>query len=97
MSPGDGKYSGQLVHGIRIEVTERTQLQTSRLTAGLLSAIHRAYPTELTIDSTRFDRLFGSPGARRVILGGADADAVIDSTYGPAYAFRQRVARYLLY
>lgn len=97
VAPGDGKYAGQTVHGLGIEVTERAQLQTSRLTAGLLSAIHRAYPSQLTIDSTRFDRLFGSPSARRAILRGADADAVIDSTYGPAYAFRQRVARYLIY
>lgn len=97
VSPGDGKYSGQLVHGLRIEVTARSQLQTSRLMAGLLSAIHHAHPGQLTIDSTRFDRLFGSPSARRAIMGGADADAVVDSTYGPAYAFRQRVAKYLIY
>ena len=97
VAAGDNKYSGQLVHGFRIEVTERSQLQTSRLTAGLLSAIHRAYQDKLTIDSTRFDRLFGSPSARRAILRGADADAVVDSMYGPAYAFRQRVTRYLLY
>jgi uncharacterized protein YbbC (DUF1343 family) len=97
VSPGDGKYAGQVVHGIRIEVTQRTQLQTSRLTAALLAAIHRAYPSQLTIDSTRFDRLFGSASARRAILSGADPDAVVDSTYGPAYAFRQRVARYLIY
>jgi uncharacterized protein YbbC (DUF1343 family) len=97
VSPGDNKYSGQLVHGIRIEVTERSQLQTSRLAAGLLAAIHKAYPTDFTIDSTRFDRLFGSPSARRAILSGADPDAVIDSTYGPAYAFRQRVSKYLIY
>ena len=97
VNAGDGKYSGQLLHGIRIEVTERAELQTSRLTAGLLAAIHQAYPTQLKIDSTRFDRLFGSPGARRAIIAGADPDAVIDSTYAPAYAFRQRVAKYLLY
>ncbi|MDQ6738717.1 MAG: DUF1343 domain-containing protein [Gemmatimonadota bacterium] len=97
VNAGDGKYSGQLIHGMKIEVTERAELQTSRLTAGLLAAIHQAYPAELKIDSTRFDRLFGSPGARRAIMGGADPDAVIDSTYAPAYAFRQRVAKYLLY
>jgi uncharacterized protein YbbC (DUF1343 family) len=96
-SPSDGKYGGQLVHGILLEVTERQQLQTSRLTAGLLAAIHRAYPNQLTIDSTRFDRLFGSPAARRAIVRGSDADAVVDSTYGPAYAFRQQVAKYLIY
>jgi len=97
VAPDDGKYAGRVVHGLRIEVTERAQLQTSRLTAGLLAAIHQAYPTALTIDSTRFDRLFGSPSARRAIVRGADPDAVIDSTYGPAYAFRERVARYLIY
>ncbi len=97
VAPGDGKYSGQLIHGLRVEVTQRAELQTSRLTAGLLSAIHQAYPDQLKIDSLRFDRLFGSPSARRAIIAGADPDAVIDSTYGPAYAFRQRVARYLLY
>ncbi|MEO7041040.1 MAG: DUF1343 domain-containing protein [Gemmatimonadaceae bacterium] len=96
-APGDGKYSGQLVHGLGIEVTQRSELQTSRLTAGLLSAIHKLYPTEFTVDSTRFDRLFGSPDARRAIMGGEDPDAVVDSLYGPAYAFRKSVARYLLY
>ena len=97
IAPGDAKYSGKLIHGLRIEVTERAELQTSRLTAGLLAAIHQSYPTALTIDSVRFDRLFGSPSARRAIVGGADPDAVIDSMYAPAYAFRQRVAKYLLY
>ena len=97
VSPGDDKYPGQLVHGLRIEVTERNQLQTSRLTAGLLSAISKTYPTELKIDTTRFDRLFGSPSARRAILKGEDADAVIDTTYGPTYAFRKSVAKYFLY
>jgi uncharacterized protein YbbC (DUF1343 family) len=97
VSPGDGKYSGQLVHGIAVQVADRTQLHTSRLTAGLLSAIHQVQPTQLTVDTARFDRLFGSAGARRAIMSGADPDAVIDSTYGPAYAFRQRAARYFIY
>jgi uncharacterized protein YbbC (DUF1343 family) len=97
VAPGDGKYAGQQIHGIGIEVTQRAELHTSRLTAGLLAAIHRVYPTELTVDTTRFDRLFGSSAARRAIMGGGDPDAVVDSAYGPAYAFRQSVARYLIY
>ncbi|MGI8548274.1 MAG: exo-beta-N-acetylmuramidase NamZ family protein [Gemmatimonadaceae bacterium] len=95
--PGDGKFNGQLVHGIRIEVTERNSLSTSRLSADLLSAIHAAHPTQLTIDETRFDRLFGSSAVRVAILRGDNPDVVIDRTYGPAYAFRQRVRKYLLY
>lgn len=96
-SPGDGKYNGQLVHGLRIEVTERNALKTARLCAALLSAIHRANPSDLTIREARFDRLFGSPAVRVAVLGGEDPDAVIDRTYGPAYAFRDRVKKYLLY
>lgn len=97
VNPGDGKYAGQVVHGIGVEVTERSELQTSRLMAGLLAAVHKAYPSRLTIDTTRFDRLFGSPAARRAIMSGSDFDAVVDSAYGPAYAFRKSVAKYLLY
>ncbi|MGI9090314.1 MAG: exo-beta-N-acetylmuramidase NamZ family protein [Gemmatimonadaceae bacterium] len=96
-APGDGKYAGQLVHGIRIEVTERNSLKTARLCADLLSAIHQVHPTELTIDELRFDRLFGSTAARVAILRGENPDAVIDRTYGPAYAFRERVRKYLMY
>lgn len=96
-NPGDGKYNGQVVHGLRIEVTERSSLKTARLCAALLSAIHRANPSQLTIKETRFDRLFGSAAVRVAILSGEDPDAVIDRTYGPAYAFRDRVKEYLLY
>lgn len=97
VAPGDAKYSGRSIHGIRIEVTDRSALQTARLCAALLSAIHRAHPGDLTIDTLRFDRLWGSPVVRQEILRGDDPDAVIDRTYGPAYAFRERVRKYLLY
>ncbi len=97
VDPGDGKYPNQTVHGLRIEVTERMELQTARLCASLLAAIEQVNPGKLTIDTTRFDRLFGSPRARQAILHGADPDAVIDSTYGAVYAFRQRARKYLIY
>lgn len=96
-NPGDNKYGGQTIHGIRVEVTERNELKTARLCAQLLSTIHAVHPTQLTLDTLRFDRLFGSTAVRQAILRGEDPDAVIDRTYGPTYAFRQRVTKYLLY
>ena len=93
----DGKYNGTTIHGIQITVTDRSALQTSRVLANLLAAIHHAHPDELQIDTLRFDRLFGSAADRRALLRGDDPDAVIDREYGPAYAFRERVHRYLLY
>jgi len=95
--PSDGKYNGQFVHGVRITVTDRSALQTSRVFANLLSVIHHVHPTELQIDTLHLDRLFGSAADRQALLRGEDPDAVIDREYGPAYAFRERVHRYLLY
>ena len=94
---GDQKYNGQLIHAIRITVTDRSALQTARLCAALLSAVHRVHGDQLTLQLPRFDREWGSPQAREAILRGEDPDAVIDSTYGPVYAFRERVRPYLLY
>jgi len=97
LGPGDGKYDGKEIPGILLEVTDRSALQDNRLTAALLSALHTVHPTEFTVDTLGFDLRFGSPVARQEIWSGADPDAVIDKTYGPAYAFRSRVQRYLLY
>jgi uncharacterized protein YbbC (DUF1343 family) len=93
----DKKYEGTPVHGIRFTVTERSALQTSRLCAALFSALHRVHPTEFTVDTLHFDRLFGSPAARQALMRGDDPDAVIDREYGPAYAFREKAKKYLLY
>lgn len=96
-APGDRKYGGQTIHGVRFTITDRNALQDSRLCAALLANIHRLHPGQLTIDTLRFDRLWGSSAARQAILRGQDPDAVVDQTYGPAYAFRERVRPYLLY
>ncbi len=94
---GDGKYEGQHIAGIKITTVDRSALQTSRLTAALLSAVYKVHPKELEIKSTEFDLRFGSSAAREALLAGKNPDAVVDQSYGPAYAFRERVKRYLLY
>ena len=95
--PTDGKYDGVTIHAIQITVTDRSAMQTSRVFANLLAAIHKAQPTQFQMDTVRFDRLFGSIADRVALLRGDDPDAVVDREYGPAYAFRERVHRYLLY
>lgn len=97
VNPGDAKYPGIRIHGIRVQVTEREAMQTSRVFAALFSAIHRFQGSQLTMDTLRLDRLFGSSELRRELLRGVDPDAVIDRAYGPAYAFRARAAKYFIY
>lgn len=93
----DGKYENTQIPGIRITVTNRTNLQTSRVTAVLLAAIHEVHGERLELDARGFDLRFGSTAAREAILSGTNPDVVIDREFGPAYAFRERVKRYLLY
>lgn len=94
---GDNKYNGQKIQGIRITTTNRTALQTSRLTAALFSAVHKAHPKEFEVKNLEFDLRFGSPEAREELLEGVNPDAVVDRSYGPAYAFRERAKRFFLY
>jgi uncharacterized protein YbbC (DUF1343 family) len=97
VSPGDGKYAGQRVNGIRILVTNRTSMQPSRVGAALLWAINKTSGTEMKLDDRAFDLRFGAAPIREALLRGEDPDAVIDREYAKVFQFRERVRRYLLY
>ncbi len=94
---GDGKYNGTEIPGIFITTTNRTSLQTARLTAALLSAIKKVHGDKLELKEDGFDLRFGSASARKEIMAGVNPDAVIDKQYGAVYAFRQRARPFLLY
>jgi uncharacterized protein YbbC (DUF1343 family) len=97
VKPTDDKYSGQEIPGIRILITNRSQLQAARVGATLLWAINKTSADGLKIDNRRFDLRFGSARVREALLRGDDPDAVIDREYQAAYAFRDKTRRYLLY
>jgi uncharacterized protein YbbC (DUF1343 family) len=97
VGPTDGKYPGQTVPGIRIQITNRNSLQSARVGATLLWAIAKTSRAGLVIDDRAFDLRFGSPRVREALLRGDDPDAVIDHEYRDAFSFRDRTRRYLLY
>ena len=97
VNASDGKYSGQLIPGIRITVFDRSSLQAARVGATLLWAINKVSPEDLKITLPNFDRLFGSPGDRVALLRGDDPDGVIDKDYRAAYDFREASRRFLIY
>lgn len=97
VGPTDGKYSGKAIPGIRIVITNRSQLQPSRVGAALLWAIAKTSRASLEINDRAFDLRFGSARVREALLRGDDPDGVIDREYRDAYAFRERTRRYLLY
>jgi uncharacterized protein YbbC (DUF1343 family) len=95
--PGDEKYGGVSVRGVRITVTDRERLQTSRLGAALLWAIAKTNGDSLRFQQKGFNQLVGVPGAREAFLRGADPDSLIDASVPAAVAFEQATVRYRIY
>ena len=95
--PGDGKYGGKSIPGIRIEVTDRERVQPARVGAALLWGIARLNRDSLRITEKGFDERMGSSQVREAILAGADPDAVIDRQLPAIVAFERDVRRFHLY
>jgi uncharacterized protein YbbC (DUF1343 family) len=93
----DGKYSGQMIPGIKIVVINRSALQAARVGASLLWAINKTAGPRLTIKNRDFDLRFGSPSVREALMRGDDPDVLIDKEYKSAYAFREATRQYLIY
>ena len=96
-NPTDGKYGSKLIPGIRITVIDRSSVQVARVGATLLWAINKTSPSDLKIQASRFDLLFGSPTDREALLRGDDPDAVIDKDYKAVYDFRAIAKQFLIY
>ncbi len=96
-NPGDQKYGGQRIPGIRITVIDRSSMQAARVAATLLWALNKVSPAELKINLPGFDLRFGSPADRIALLRGDDPDAVIDKDYRAAYDFREASRQFLIY
>jgi uncharacterized protein YbbC (DUF1343 family) len=97
IKPGDDRYPGKNVHGVRIILTDRDRLNTARLGAALLWAIIQANNDSVRIQARGFNQLYGTPGAREAFLAGADPDSMIDATLAPAVAFQIATKKYRIY
>jgi len=97
VAPGDGKFGGRAIRGVRIVVTDRSHVETGRLGAALLWAVAQASGDSLRLDTTAFDLRFGDPAARNALVRGADPDRTMAAVTPAVAAFTHRVAPYLLY
>ena len=95
--PGDGKYAGQSIPGVRIEVTDRDRVQPARIGAAILWALARIQKDSLRLTAKGFDERMGSSRVREAILGGADPDAVMDRQLPAVVAFERDARRIHLY
>ncbi len=94
--PGDGKFAGTTVRGIRLIVTDRLTYDPTATAVHLLSAIRAVHPDEIRIGGS-FDRLAGGPTLREKLLRG-DAPATIAASWATGLtAYRERIKPFLLY
>jgi uncharacterized protein YbbC (DUF1343 family) len=96
-APGDGKFGGRAIPGVRVIVTDRSRFEAGRLGAALLWAVAQANGDSLRLDTTAFDLRFGDPPMRRALVHGEDPDRAMDGVTPGVVAFTRRVAPFLLY
>jgi uncharacterized protein YbbC (DUF1343 family) len=96
-SPGDSKYNGKLVRGVRITVTDREQLRSTSLFAALFWAIAKTHPESLTVRAEGFDRTFGPAAFRLALMAGTSPCDVMARDSAAVTAFRRRTEPYWLY
>ena len=95
--PGDAKFAGREIPGVRIVVEARERVQSARIGAAILWAIAKSAPDSLRLNANTFDRRMGASSARVALLRGDDPDEVIDRVQPEIVAFQRRVRPYLLY
>jgi Protein of unknown function (DUF1343) len=79
VNPGDAKYNGVRVPGVRIEVANRDLVQSGRMSASILWAILQTNRDSLRISTRAFDERLGSAALREAIFSGADPDVAFDA------------------
>ncbi len=94
--PGDGKWNGTSVHGIRLILTDADRYDAVATAVHLLAAIRARHPDQLGF-TAQFERLAGGPGLRQAIERGEDGARILASWEAGIAAFRARVAPLLLY
>lgn len=87
--------TGQLCHGLRLQVTDREALDVGRLGVELLAALWRLYPQQFDLGKTI--RLLGSQHTLERIRAGDDPEAIVKGWEAELEAFKKMRAQYLLY
>jgi uncharacterized protein YbbC (DUF1343 family) len=96
-SPGDGKFGGQAVRGIRLRVTDRERYDPAIAGIALVVEIHRLHSDRLQWHVRHFDRLAGTDRVRQAVLAGRSVDHITADWAAQVAAFRAAAEPYLLY
>jgi uncharacterized protein YbbC (DUF1343 family) len=77
--PGDDKYDGVPLRGIRMVLTDPERYDPTLTAVVLLSVINRIHPDSLRFRVPHFDRLAGGTTLRDAVIAGRDPFAIVAS------------------
>jgi uncharacterized protein YbbC (DUF1343 family) len=97
VNPGDAKYNGVRIPGVRVDVTDRDQVQSGRVSAAILWAILQTNRDSFRIATRAFDERFGSAAVREALFSGADPDVAFDAQRPHVEQFLRSAQRFRLY
>jgi uncharacterized protein YbbC (DUF1343 family) len=96
-NPGDRKFGGEAVQGLRFTVTDRVAYDPTVTAVAVLVELVSLHPDELTFREAHFDRLAGSDRLRLELLAGADVDAIVAPWDARRSAFEAAARRHHIY
>lgn len=97
VDPGDAKFSGRHIPGVRIDLADRNAVQSGRVSAAILWAILQANRDSLRITPRAFDERFGSTAIREAIVAGTDPDIALQRDRTAVEQFLVTARPYLIY
>lgn len=95
--PGDAKFAGKEIPGVRIVIDDRERVQIARVGAAVLWALARTHADSMKLNNRTVDLRLGSSAAREALVRGDDPDEVIDRVQPAVIDFQRRIRPYLLY
>ena len=96
-SPGDGKYAGETVSGIRLRVTDRSAYDPVRTAVAALLVGRRLSGAAWAWRERHFDRLAGTDRLRLAIERGAALEEITSAWDGDVAAFAALARPHLIY
>jgi uncharacterized protein YbbC (DUF1343 family) len=95
--PTDGKYDGEEMWGLRLQVTDAKLYDPTKLAVALIAAIRAVHPRQFQFRPESFDRLAAGPDLRRALEAGRPAWEIWDGWEQQLRKFREIREKYLIY
>ncbi|MGH7505835.1 MAG: exo-beta-N-acetylmuramidase NamZ family protein, partial [Longimicrobiales bacterium] len=95
--PGDGKYGGEQIPGLRYTVTDRATYDPARTAVATLVELQSLHGDSLQFLESHFDRLAGTDQLRLGVLAGQDAGALTADWDAQIARFDELRRRHLIY